>query len=102
MLQDESDMRGRIQIWDDLNVALQAVIGQLLEFRRQKSIRFDKRRRTFVLEMALEFDGESVDLVECRLTHGLFQDGQGFDVMSVVPVDDAHLEIRPIRNLTLG
>ena len=71
------DVRRAVQIGNDLDVVVQPVIGQLLELRWGERIGLDQRRRMLVLEMAFEFDGESVDLVESRLAHRLFQNGQG-------------------------
>jgi len=51
--------------------------------------------------MALQFDRESVDLVESCVAHSRLEHIQMFQVMRVVPVDNAQFEVRPVFDLAL-
>ena len=91
-----------VQKGDDLNIISQAIVRQLLKLGRRQSMGLHQGWCALVLKMSLQLDGEAIDFEKCRLPDGPFQHIQMVQVMSVVPVNFAELQIRPVHNLTFG
>jgi hypothetical protein len=53
VLQDESIMGRGVQVWNDLDVIAQGIVGQLLQLGGSEGVRLDNRRRAPELEMPL-------------------------------------------------
>lgn len=99
MFEDESDVSGSVQIGNDLDLVLQTIIGELLQFVWRQRIGLNQSRRALVLEMAVQLNDKAVDLEKRRLPHGAFQLAQAFQVVGIVPIDEAQREIRPVHDL---
>ena len=51
--------------------------------------------------MSLQFQGKTIDLEKCRLTHRALQFRHPIQVMRIVPVDMPQVQIRPVRDAAL-
>src|SRR5262249_48696193 len=98
MLQDERIVRRSVNVRNELDVILQGLVREFLQLGARERVRLDDRRGALVLEMSLQLDGESVNLEERRLAKRAFQDIDVFEVMRVIPVDDAKLQVGPIND----
>ena len=98
MFQDERIVRRPVQVRNKLDVILQGLVRELLQFGGRECVRLDDGRRAFVLEVPLQFDGESVKFEKCRLAQCALEVVEVFEVMSVVPIDDAEFEVGPIHD----
>ena len=67
VFQDERIVRRPVQVRNKLDVILQGLVRELLQFGGRECVRLDDGRRAFVLEVPLQFDGESVKFEKCRL-----------------------------------
>src|SRR5215813_8101443 len=102
MLEDERNVPRRIQIRNKLDVARESIVGQRLQLRRRERVRLDHRGSALVLEVALELEDESVDLVERSLRDGGAQRLGPVQVMSVIPVDESKAQVGPVDDSAFG
>src|SRR5258708_6379696 len=102
VFQDEGDVARTVEVWDHLDVVSQAVIGQLLQLSRRERLRFDQRRRALVLEMSFQLDHETVDLEKRSLPDRMPQSFGTIEVMGIVPINMAELEVGPVFDMSLG
>ena len=87
---------GASRIGNYLHVIAEAVIGQFLVLGGRQRIRLDHRGRAPELEVPLELDGKAVDLEERGLAHGALQLGQALQVVGVIPIDVAPVQVGPV------
>src|SRR5581483_5969515 len=102
MLQQESDMGRSVEIRDQLDVIAQSVSRQLLILLRTQRLRFDHRGRAFELKMAFQFQDESVDPERGGRADRPLEVIEPVQMMGVVPVDVAAMEIGPVRDSDFG
>src|SRR4051794_20163230 len=101
MLQDERNVRGPVHPWHQLYVIAEAIVGQFLVLGRRQRIRLNDRRRTRKLEVSFELQLKPVDLEKCSLANRAFQLWQTFQVVGVIPVDVAQVQVGPVDNPAL-
>src|SRR5262245_32991474 len=102
MLQDKCDVRRAVEIRYQLYVILEGVVGEVLKLGRGKGVGLHDGGRALELKVPFQLQGEAVDLEEGRLANRLFQGFGALEMMGVVPIDLAMLEVGPVLDPAFG
>src|SRR5260370_40374619 len=97
MLQDESNVRGPVEIGNHLHVMAQSVIGQLLVFGWRERLWFDQRGSAAKLEMSFQLDQESIDLVEGTLPDRPLELLHAVEMVRIIPVNLPLPQVGPVH-----